>query len=571
MRRPLWFVLVLCLFADAVARAGSITVSADTQDVTKGIPFQLVVEISGRDITRIEVPKIDGLTIPEEPNYSGTQVEFKNGRLTSTKTYGFLATPTRAGELVLPPFKAEVDGELIESTAITVKVLESPKPDDTSSRSVAGDQVLFTQIKCDKTEAYQGEAIALSMEVWIIEGANVRYEPTGFPELTGFYVLPREPREPTKRAALRDGRRYQVVTFSQTLFPAAPGELRVGPWTWRCSIGYRGQARNRETTTDPFTIRVKPLPDPPADFSGTVGQYQVAASLSSKSAVAGVPVTLTIGVVGNGNPDAIATPRLPSIDGIYADEPQRTPISPEPADTNGQNFTYKLTPQQPGDVTIPSIGYTFFDPASATYKTERSEPLTLHVTAPAKREAQVVVGAGKVETEAQSLGSDILALDTQIGSLQRQGDRTIPTAVVYVTPVFAYTAFALYLRRSRRFANDRAFARGYGALKNGMDRLARARQSGRTADGLYETITGFIADEFNLPEIGMTSAEAQLFFEAQRIPAEIADAFHKILKACERARYAGAELSADEVDALTQGAESAMQRLDEFRKRGSAA
>ena len=135
------------------------------------------------------------------------------------------------------------------------------------ARSLAGDQVLLTQIETDTLEAYQGEAITLTMEVWILEGARVRYDPTGFPELTGFYALPREPAKAEERMAARDDRKYKVVPFVQLLFPTSSGELRIGPWTWNCDIAFRGVARNRELKTDAFTIKVKPLPAPPDNFS----------------------------------------------------------------------------------------------------------------------------------------------------------------------------------------------------------------------------------------------------------------------------------------------------------------
>jgi hypothetical protein len=144
---------------------------------------------------------------------------------------------------------------------------------------------------------------------------------------------------------------------------------------------------------------------------------------------------------------------------------------------------------------------------------------------------------------------------------------TITTVLGYSTPVLAYLALALYVRRRKRFANDRAFARAYGALKSGIERLDAVRESGNGADALYHAVTGFIADEFNLPETGMTSAEAQLLFDARGIHSDVAGGVVKILKACERARYAAAELSPDEIGALTEGARAAMYALDEEQRR----
>ena len=549
--------------------AATISVSTESQTFTKGVPFRVEVEITGREVTDIDVPTIDGASIGNRPAYS-TSIQIVNGVRTSSATLGYNVTPERAGAIVIPPFKAIVDGETVTSQELRVTVMEPPKPEDSSARSTSGDRVLFTEIKTDKLEAYQGEPIILTMEAWVAEGAAVRYYPTGFPEVTGFYALPRDANDgkALERYEIREGKNYKVVSFVQILFPAQSGELRIGPWTWSFDITFGGRPRHRDVKTDPFSIKVKPLPPSPQGFSGSVGKYQITSSLSAPKTDVGVPSMLTVNVSGNGNPDAIGAPALPTIDGLYVDEPRRIahPISAGPA---GQDFVYKITPQRSGDIEIPSIRYTYFDPEMGAYQTAQTNALVLSVRA-TKQEEQVVVGAGG-EGKKESLGSDILDIATSARELGPEQDLTKRTVFGYTAPVLAYAVFALVLRRQRRFANDRAFARKYGALKRATEMLDEARHSKKSADTLYHAVTGYIADEFNLPETGMTSAEARLFFASQRVPDDIAEPFHKILKACERARYAASELSPDEVAALIQGAKTGMERLEQFLEQGRAA
>ncbi|MCC6154801.1 MAG: protein BatD [Candidatus Hydrogenedentes bacterium] len=566
----MWRCLVVLLALSLRSYAATISVSTESQTFTKGMPFVIEVVISGREVTEMDLPEIEGASIGRRPAYSSSAFQDINGTRTSSITLGYNVTPERAGALVIPPFKAVVDGEIVTSQELRMTVMDAPKPDDSTARSTSGDRALFTEIKTDKLEAYQGEPIILTMEVWIAEGAAVRYEPTGFPELTGFYALPRDANDgkSLERNETRDGRNYKVVPFVQILFPAQSGELRIGPWTWSCSVSFGGRARIRDVKTNPFSINVKPLPPPPQGFSGSVGKYQITSSLSASNTDVGVPSLLTVNVSGNGNPDAIGVPALPAIDGLYIDEPRRTEhvISTGPA---GQDFVYKITPQRAGNIEIPAISYTYFDPELGRYQTAQTKPLVLFARG-AKKEEQVVVGAGG-EFKKESPGGDLLDIVHSTQSLVPESDLTAPTALGYGAPVIAYAALALVLRRQRRFANDRAFARKYGAFKRAMERLDEARHSKQSADALYHAVTGYIADEFNLPETGMTSAEARLFFSSKRVPEDIAEPFHKILKACERARYAASELSADEVDALIQGAKTGMERLEQFLREGRAA
>ncbi|MCC6798269.1 MAG: protein BatD [Candidatus Hydrogenedentes bacterium] len=551
--------------------AATISISTESQTFTKGVPFIVEVVIGGREVTGIDLPECEGASIGRAPAYSSSAFQDVNGTITSTITLGYNVTPDRAGAIVIPPFKAVADGETVSSQDLRITVMDAPKPADSTARSTSGDRALFTEIKTDKLEAYQGEPIILTMEVWIGEGAAVRYEPTGFPELTGFYALPRDVASEGRaleRHETRDGRNYKVVPFVQILFPAQSGELRIGPWTWSCSIAFGGRARSRDVKTNPFSINVKPLPPPPQGFSGSVGKYQITSSLSAPSTDVGVPSMLTVNVSGNGNPDAIGLPALPAIDGLYIDEPKRkdNAISAGPA---GQDFVFKITPQRAGDIEIPAISYTYFDPELGSYQTAQTNPLVLLVRG-AKKEEQVVVGAGG-EFKKESLGSDILDIVPSTRTLAPEHNLTVPTMLGFGAPVVAYLAFGIALRRQRRFATDRAYARKYGALKRASELLEKARQSRKSADVLYHAVTGYVADEFDLPETGMTSAEARLFFSSQRVPDDIAEPFHKILKACERARYAASELSADEVDALIQGAKTGMERLDQFLRQGRAA
>lgn len=556
--------------AASTVRAATMSASVDEQSFTKGVPFQVNLRITGGTTSRIDLPDLDGATVDPKPSYSSKEIYYENGVMSAAFSVGYMVTPSRAGELLIPSFKAEVDGEIIESQPFRVTVEEGPKATDSTARSVAGDQNLFIQIKTDKEEAYQGEAITLTMEVWIYERLRgIQYDPTGFPELTGFYALPRDPHKEAERTDFRDGRRYSVVPFVQYLYPTTSGQLRVGPWTWNCAVGFPIRARNVTVKTDPFSIRVKPLPAPPSDFSGSVGTYQVFAEVTPQVTDVGVPAILAISVQGKGNPDAIGTPRLPSLDGVYIDEPKRSNLAPGPDGLpTGERFDFKLTPQRPGDIRIPPVSYVYFDPEQRSYQTTQTGELLLRVRGMTKREDQVIVGGGSSEPTAPSQGTDILPLSTDPGPLARRGDMTIPTALGYATPVVAYLALALYVRRRNRFAHDRAFARAYSALKSGIERLDAVRESGNSVDALYHAVTGFIADEFNLPETGMTSAEAQLLFDARGIHSDVATGFVKILKTCERARYAAAELSPDEIGALIEGARAGMYALnDELRRR----
>ena len=60
----------------------------------------------------------------------------------------------------------------------------------------------------------------------------------------------------------------------------------------------------------------------------------------------------------------------------------------------------------------------------------------------------------------------------------------------------------------------------------------------------------------------MTSHDVRAAMEAQGYTPALVDEYVKVLRTCERQRYAGASLTPDETAALTQAAESALEHLE---------
>ena len=142
--------------------------------------------------------------------------------------------------------------------------------------------------------------------------------------------------------------------------------------------------------TKPVTITVKPLPEEnkPTSYSGAVGNFSIEATLASNTVAAQDENTLRLVVKGKGNLPVFAAPPVTWPDSIRAFDPtskeevNRT-VAPM---TGSKSFDYVFTPKAAGHYTIPAVNFSWFDPATQTYKTAETRPLELQVSSSVRQD-----------------------------------------------------------------------------------------------------------------------------------------------------------------------------------------
>jgi hypothetical protein len=503
----------------------------------------------------------------------------------------------KAGQIEIPPVEVLIDGRTVHSEALALTVLaageaaseshparsprspqrQSPGRNQASGAGPSWDDLVFIEAEVDKTEVFEGEAISLVLSLWVIDVSGVRIgTPFGFrpsfPTTEGFLAIPQNPEEVASRPRERNGWRYQVSRWVQALYPTAPGAYTIPSWKWQ-SVAQawtdRGfQEKDYHLAADPLTVTVKPLPDRPPNFSGAVGQFKLEASLKRDEVIQGVPTELTLVIQGRGNPNAIGDVPLPKIEGVYMGDPAKESRTNPETMTVQKAFTYPLTPLEPGEVIVPPVEFCFFDPEAGIYQTLRQGPFKINVLPAVSDRVFDDQGLGLGGQKVRVLAEDIMPLVRNPGSLRRTGRSGIVPAAMTVVPVLAYAGLALTMARRRRFASDTGFARAHRAKKKALAQLERVARSDHAADALYHALIGYVADKCDVSQAGMTSADVQRLFGSKGVEAELTENFLRILRRCERSRYASATLTPDEVGALAQGGRAALDRLDALLKNG---
>ena len=157
----------------------------------------------------------------------------------------------------------------------------------------------------------------------------------------------------------------------------------------------REEASQLKATTAPLDVRALPTANQPAGFSGAVGTFDIKASVPAAKAAVSDPVTLRVTVSGDVDLDRVDLPGVASSEswkaypphvvstealdaGALAGKSARTSVKMTGAPRD-KVFEQVLVPLRGGDLTVPAIVFTSFDPATGTYLTRSTTPLTVAV------------------------------------------------------------------------------------------------------------------------------------------------------------------------------------------------
>ena len=541
----------------------SITAEVNKSQVTLDDQVVLAVTISGAQ-TSLPDPQL-----PSMQNFSvyssgrSQNISFVNGRVTSSVTHTFVLVPRAVGNGLIPPITITAQGATAKTDPINVQVLPpagagpAPAPGPAPGRAAArqappgttttagGAPDVFVTAELDRSKAFVNEQVTLSVKFHTAVSlmSNPEYVP---PKIEGFLT---EDLPPLRHynAALR-GRNYDVTELKTALFPLQGGRLKIGQAVVRCQVQrdfsvdpfsqdfferFFAQgvtpAQTRTIATQPLALEVMPLPaaGKPADFSGAVGRFSLSAALDKSSSKVGEAVNLTITLQGSGNLKAAGEPALPGLTSWRVFDPVTSVNQEKKGDLvqGSKVIRTVLVPRVSGDLVIPPISFSYFDPARREYVRVQTKPMAVSV---APGESNTTAAIGYVAPAAAARG--LTRVNEDIAYLKVRPERAFFTraleAVASAAPFhglpFLFFTWALGLTLYRqRLAADPKGARSRTAAKTAA---ARIREAGRSSDArqaaglLAEALTGYLSDKLGEPAAGLTMKRVQELMLQRRPP-----------------------------------------------------
>ncbi|MEE2775761.1 MAG: BatD family protein [Acidobacteriota bacterium] len=529
--------IVLTLAAVQVCAQG-IQAELDRSQITIQEEATLVVTVDGTQQVEPRLPSLPGLEARFRNRSS--QMEWVNGKVTRRFIYHWSLRPQQVGKFRIDPVTVELGGQRFASEPLMLEVVEQTSEEGELPQ-------VFATASVSDSSPFVGEQIVFVWRLYnavTINGASLVAQEFGALQAEDLG----EVRQYTTR---RDGVAYEVREIRKALFAQSAGMTTIPAWTANVEVRARSRrdrfsspfddffsrsrTEGRAVRTRPIELEVRALPDPPAEFSGLIGSFEVASSISPTELNAGESVTQRITISGTGNVQMIPQPAVAvAVDfKVYEDQPSTSLNRNGNELTGAKVFTRALVPLRAGALTVAGVELVFFDPEREGYVRRVADAIQLEV-APGREEdlrltESLAPSRGKVAV--RILGDDILPIYRGLDALDQPA--AAGTWVFLGGPPLVFCVLLVLRRRSLRFAGDVRGRRRHEALRCARNKLASASSDGDWSLVLRE----FIGDKFGLEGAALTPLECRAALVRNDVDAELAAQVEGVLGLLEASQY----------------------------------
>lgn len=394
-------------------------------------------------------PSFNGFRIVQGPMHvSGSSTI--NGSETRHVSFVYVLQPQLAGRYSFSGASVKVNGKRLAFNTIRIDV--KPSSGNAGNQysfpgNVAGDagmrdlysdytimrgedvrdkirKNLFIKVDADKTSCYEGEPLVATYKLYTRLHSESKVARR--PSFNGFSVYDMvDPSSLTSTIEKLNGKDFNVYLIRKAqLFPLQSGILQLDPAEVENEVTFlradyamkdrgehltdllnafgsddlKNEGIEKENVTirsNPVNIVVKALPAvaKPHSFDGAVGSFSIEASIDHNEINLNDVGVMKLIIKGEGNFGVINTPiiKWPKNIDVFEPEIKEDYLKSLVPMRGYKSFEYRFVPRRAGNNTIPSIEFSYFDPALNEYHTIHTRPLHISVAA-AVDKAEINVG-----------------------------------------------------------------------------------------------------------------------------------------------------------------------------------
>ncbi|MDX1417115.1 MAG: BatD family protein, partial [Candidatus Promineifilaceae bacterium] len=414
-------------------------------------------------------------------------------------------------------------------------------------------QDFFIEAEVDKPNPYQGEQVLYTFRFYQAESLydQPQYEA---PSFTGFWSeeISDQQKDYVVEAA---GRQYRVTELQAVLFPTGVGEVTIEPA--QLSIPGDFFTTGQILQTQPITLNVRPLPDnAPANFQGAVGQFAVQAQADTAETEVNETVTLNVALSGQGNINAVADP-------IWTEGPEwRAFDSKATVNTQFENGVFSgvrlyerlLVPTQAGDLLLPAIEYSYFNPQIETYETISTEPIIVHVTGSVGASTGSAAGGPSIgSTTGPGVDATVPAAaipnSSALRPIKAAGELNSSAApltengvywLLWLVPLMLLAGYWGWQRYQQQRLETADSRRSAGAAKRANQALKAAGKQGNGSQAAGAIMVTYLEEKMNQRVAGLSQTQVAGLLEQQGVDDELVGRVQDTLMQAEMGRYAPA-------------------------------
>ncbi len=430
------------------------------------------------------------------------------------------------------------------------------------AQELSSDKSLFVTASVDIDRPYLGQQVTYVSKIYQRSGFphSLHYEPPGF---AGFWNA--HATEQDEYSETIESEAYRVIELRTLLFPSIVGTIDIEPAVLTVSVG----SSDAPTVVQgvPITIEVRPMPtEAPAGYTGAVGRFEISAEVDATTGRINDSVQLTVTVQGAGNIDALPEPSWPEFQGWRVIESPAS-VTSEVIDgklLGSRTYANVLVPDKVGELTVPKISYTYYDPDLEEYVQAVTSPIVVSIgEADGVPSVSPSSNRGPEDDPELSGSKRVKAVPPVLrksGGKMTEGFRYW---AAWTLPLLAILAAAVWRRRREALEAALVDSRRRNALPNAQSTLSRAvATDDDNAVAAADAVLLYLSDRFAEPFTGLTrEALGERLLDAG-IPTEVTERVEDILASGEAARYTPEAASASQTEDRVQRAAQLLVELD---------
>ena len=559
--KSLLIVFAVALLAP-LAQAASFTASLDRDTISLGESATLSLTFEGGQSRNLPKPSVSGLRFDQ--NGSSQNFSIVNGAMSSTITVTYSVTPQREGEFTIPALTAVVNGQQVSTEPLKLIVTKASAPAPEAVNS--GSEVAFLKLVFPKGKYYAGECAVGRLELYLRDdvqnfgGFQMTSSPADGLNTGKLMELPNQ-----RRRVQVGNRSYTVIPLAFPVTAVKTGTLTAGPFTASVVVVLPSQERGGDPffrqflnqgeqkritlASETVTIESLPLPEAnkPANFTGAVGQFDLAASVGPTAVTVGDPITVRVQISGHGALDALTLPSLDTWQNFKTYPPTTKLETTDRFGLQGtKTFEEIVSPLSTDVHEVPPLMFSYFDPEDGRYHTLTNAAVPLTVKAAGATPMPAVAAARNPAPENQA-PQDILPIKEKLGTLSQIGTPLVTRPVflaVQSVPVLAFLATFIWRKRADNLANNPRLRRRLAVAQIVAGGLIELKQhaAANDPDKFFATLVRLLQEQLgerlDCPASAITENVVDEHTLLRGAPAATRDALHEQFQLCNQARYA---------------------------------
>ena len=387
---------------------GSVDITVDRRRINEGDSISLTItamDVSGSP--DVILPNIPDFKVISGPNQSSsTNVQFVNGEMTKNTTTILTWTliPNKTGQLEIPIIFIKIGKKTFQSKPIRISVNKrgKGKPGNIAK--------FFIEAEVDNSNPFRGEQVTLTYTLYT--QVDVTSFDDEMPKFKGFWT---EEIFSPKNLNLREIQKNEVLYYAATikkiaLFPTKSGAIQIDPMVAVIGIREKQQRWNDfslfgppskkfTVSTNALSLNVIPLPENnDGNMSAVVGNWKIKSIIGSTNLKQDEAVTFKIIVSGTGNIQIVDLTDISFPNELEVFEPEVQINDNSLMDKIGgeKQFEWVLIPRFSGDIYLPQLFFSYFDPKIEQWMSQSTPRYHLHV-APNEKITASSIGLSKEE------------------------------------------------------------------------------------------------------------------------------------------------------------------------------